>query len=93
VKYLKEATPVQRFMAILMGIALAALLIWSIPELIGAFSAASEDTWSEWVWDQDLWVVLTIAGVSVLAGGLLIWSAGHFLEGYKRRRDRESQDD
>lgn len=88
-RYLREATPVQRLMAVLMAVALGALLLWAIPELLGAFSPEVEDTWSEWVWDQNLWIVLSISGIHILAGGLLIWSAGHFIEGYKRRRNQE----
>lgn len=76
-------------MIILMGIAFGALFVWLVPELIGVFSPAAEDTYSEWVWDQDLWAVLSIAGLHGIAGVVLIWSAGHFIEGWKRRRDIE----
>lgn len=88
-KYLRRATPVQRLMAIAMAIALVALLGWGVLELMGVFSSAVEDTWSEWVWDQDLWLVLTIVFLHGVGGLLLIWSAGHFLEGYARRRKQE----
>ena len=85
-KFRRPATRVQRVMAVLMIIALTALLLWTIPELIGVFSGNTEDTWSEWVWDQSFGVVLTIVIISILAAVLLIGSSWHFLEGYRRRR-------
>lgn len=87
----RAPTKVQKLMIVLMAIAFGALGIWLIPELIGVFSPAAEDTYSEWVWDLDLWAVLSIAGVHGIAGVVLVWSAGHFIEGYSRRRKLEKR--
>lgn len=76
-------------MIVLMGVAFGALALWLIPELIGVFSLAAEDTYSEWVWDLDWWAVLSIAALHGVAGVTLVWSAGHFIEGYRRRRREE----
>lgn len=91
-RFRKAATPVQRIMVALMAIAFGALILWVIPELIGVFSPAAEDTYSEWVWDQNPWLVYTISAVQVLAGILLVGSAWHFLEGHHRRRRLERKD-
>ena len=88
-KYQRRPTTVQTVMIVCMGVAFGALFIWLVPELLGAFSPAAEDTYSEWVWDQPLWQVLTIASLHMVAGIAFIWSAGHFIEGWKRRRDDE----
>lgn len=90
-KYQRKATPVQKLMVTLMGIAVGALLLWAVPELMGAFSPEAEDTYSEWVWDLPLGAIWAIVSFHVVAGIAFIWSAGHFLEGYKRRRDRERE--
>ncbi len=82
----RKATPPQRVMAGLMAVAFGSLLLWLIPEIRGVFSARSEDTYSEWVWDLPLWATLTIAGFHLVAGVLFVWSAGHFLEGWWARR-------
>lgn len=88
-RFRKPGTPVQKLMTGLMALAFLALLVFLVPELIGIFSPASEDTWSEWVWDQDLWLVLTISGIFALAAVLLAGAAWHFIEGYGRRRTVE----
>lgn len=86
----RSPTRVQWVMIVLMGVAFGALLLWTIPELLGVASPDAEDTYSEWVWDLPFWTgVLPIVILHLIAGVLLIWSAGHFIEGYRRRRDIE----
>lgn len=77
----------------LMASSILLLLIWSAVELVGVFSDASEDTYSEWVFDLPLWGVLIIVGLHLIWGFLLIGSAWHFLEGWGRRRKIEKGDD
>ena len=84
----RKPTRVQKAMIFLMALAFTALLLWAIPELIGVVSPAAEDTYSEWVWDLPLWAVLVIAGLHAVAGLLFVWSAGHFIEGYRRRKEK-----
>lgn len=90
-KYQRKPTKVQKLMIALMGVATGALLMWAVPEVMGAVSPAAEDTYSEWVWDLPLGAIWALVSFHVVAGILFIWSAGHFLEGYKRRRDREKR--
>lgn len=85
----RSPTRIQKVMIVLMGIAVGALLVWAVPEVMGVVSAAAEDTYSEWVWDLPFPAVLAIAGLHGLAGILFVWSAGHFIEGWRRRRDIE----
>ena len=79
--------PVQKLMLLLMGLAFLLLAVWLIPELVGVFSSAVEDTFSEWVWDLPFnWV----AGISILffaTGATMAWAAWHFYEGWRRRKD------
>lgn len=87
----RRPTRVQMVMIALMGVAFGALGLWLIPELIGVFSSGTEDTYSEWVFDLDLWAVLGIGSLHAVAGVAFIWSAGHFIEGYARRRRVEKR--
>lgn len=89
----RKPSKVQKLMIALMGIAFAALLIWLVPELIGVLSPAAEDTYSEWVWDLPFGPLLGIVLLHGVAGILMIWSAGHFIEGYRRRRRKEQNAD
>lgn len=82
----RAPTKVQVLMIVLMGIAFTALLLWAVPEVIGVVSPEAEDTYSEWVWDLPFWGVLLVAGLHGVAGVLFVWSAGHFIEGWSRRR-------
>lgn len=86
-----KPTRVQWLMIGLMAVAFGALLVWTVPELIGVFSPDQEDTYSEWVWDLPLWGTLIIVTLHGIAGVLLIWSAGHFLEGRSARRKIEKR--
>lgn len=88
-KFRRSPTKVQKVMIALMAVAFGALGLWLIPELIGVFSPAVEDTYSEWVFDLPPVWVLAIAGLHGVAGVVLVWSAGHFIEGYSRRRKEE----
>lgn len=74
---------------ILMAIAMLALLLWVVPEMMGVLSEEAEDTFSEWVWDLPAWAIGIISFLFVIAGALFIWAAGHFWEGYGRRRRHE----
>lgn len=90
-KFRRPATKVQKIMAVLMVVAFLSLLIWVIPEMMGILSPGAEDTWSEFVWDQPLGVVIVISLIHGIAALLLAGSAWHFLEGYARRRRAEKR--
>jgi high-affinity Fe2+/Pb2+ permease len=91
-KYLRKATTPQKWMIVLMGIAVGALIPWTVIELIGALDGKqNENTYSEWVWDLPIAAVLAIVAVQLLAGVAAIASTWHFLEGWARRRRRERQ--
>ena len=92
-KFKTAPTKAQGVMIVLMAVALVALLLWTIPELIGVFSDKAEDTYSEWVWDLPLWAIGSIVFLQITAGILLIGSSWHFLEGYGRRRRIEKGED
>ena len=81
-----KPTPVQKLMILYMGILWTSAFMWLIPELRGIFARGYEDTYSEWVWDLPLWLVLVIAALHLVGGVLMIWSAGHFIEGWIARR-------
>lgn len=87
----RKPTRIQKVMIVLMAIAFAALGLWAVPEVLGVLSETAEDTYSEWVWDLDLWAVIGIAALHGIAGVLMVWSAGHFIEGYARRRKVEKR--
>jgi hypothetical protein len=87
----RRPSRVQVLMIALMGLAAAALAGWAIPELIGVFTECTECTYSEWVWDLPLWAVLLITVVQAVVGIAAIWSGGHYLEGWARRRKLERQ--
>ncbi len=87
----RKPTRVQLIMIILMGIAFGALLVFLVPELIGVVNSTGEDTYSEWVWDLPLPAVISIAVLHGLAGVAFVWSAGHFIEGWSRRRRKEKK--
>ena len=89
----RRPTPIQTVMIVLMAVAFAALLAWTIPEVMGVLSPETEDTYSEWVWDLSGWQMLGIAGLHMTAGILFVWSAGHFIEGWKRRRPHDREGD
>lgn len=80
-----KPTGVQSLMIALMGLAYAALFIFTIPEVRGILAGGEEDTYSEWVWDLPPWAVYAIAAVHLIAGIALVWSSGHFIEGMIRR--------
>lgn len=85
-KHRRSPTEVQRLMIFLMALAYGSLAVWLVPEIKGILSPASEDTFSEWVWDLPGWVMLSIAAFHLVAGVLFVWSAGHFVEGWAARR-------
>jgi len=80
-------------MIALMAVVFALLFIWLIPETIGLFDPATEDTFSEWVFDLALFPVVVISVLFIITGGTFLWAGGHFLEGYKRRRRAEERMD
>ena len=87
------ANKAQWVMVILMTIFWVSALVWVVPELIGVFSEAAEDTYSEVIWDLPIWAMLTVTGLHILGGVLLLGSAWHFVEGYGRRRRIEKGED
>lgn len=82
----RTPTRPQAIMIVLMAVAFGALLLWLIPEFVGVFSEATEDTYSEWVWDLPLWAVIGLSVLQGIAGFALIASVWHYLEGWARRR-------
>lgn len=91
-KFRVSPTKKQIPMVILMAIVWISLFLWVIPEIFGVISPEFEDTYSEWVWDLPIWGLLVIVFLHVVAGILLLWSAGHFVEGYVRRRRKEGRE-
>lgn len=83
---MRTPTRPQKIMIGLMAGVFALLGLWLIPELIGVISPEVEDTFSEWVWDLPWPAVLGISGLFGLTGAVFVWSAGHFIEGYRRRK-------
>lgn len=79
-------TPIQKVMIALLAVAAVAVGLFAVPEIAGVISPAAEDTFSEWVFDLPLPAVLAISTVFALVGAVAVWAAGHFLEGWKRRR-------
>lgn len=82
----RKPTPVQKLMIALMVPVWVSLFLWLIPEVRGVISSATEDTYSEWVWDLPLWAMLSIAVLHLVAGVLFVWSSVHFVEGWIARR-------
>ena len=76
-------------MIVCVAVIVFALIAFAVIELSGVFDPAGEDTFSEWVFDLPLGWVLTIAGLSVVVGVVVVWSGGHYLEGWARRRKLE----
>ena len=81
-----KATRIQRIMIGLMLIVYLALIVWSFPEIAGIISETAEDTFSEWVWDTPDWIFWPLTVFHGIAGGIFVWSAGHFIEGRQRRK-------
>ena len=92
-KFRVKPTKTQAFMVGLMVIAFSAMLLWVVPEMVGVFSPAAEDTYSEFIWDLPFWAVVVVVLLQCAAGLLLIGSSWHFLEGYGRRRRIEKGED
>lgn len=80
-------TGIQKVMIALLGVAALSIGMFALPEIAGIFSPELEDTFSEWVWDLPLVAVLVISSVFASVGAIAIWAAGHFLEGWQRRKD------
>lgn len=78
-------------MLALVGGAFFLLLLFLVPEAIGITSPAEEDTLSEVVFDWPLWATLLTSALFALFGGLAVWAAGHFIEGWIRRRKKERE--
>lgn len=76
----------QRIMAILFGIAAAALAGFGVVEIQGVLDPALEDTFTELVVDLPAWAVVSVGGFSAVVGSIGIWSFGHYLEVRARRR-------
>jgi len=91
VMFRRKPTKAQGVMIALMGSVFVLLGVWLVPELIGVFSPGTEDTYSEWVWDLPVFWMFTVAAAHLIVGVVFVWSAGHFVEGYKVRRRQESK--
>lgn len=88
-RYQRSLTRVQKVMAALMTAVFLLLAIWLVPEIVGVISPEAEDTYSEIIFDLDWWAVLAVSGLHLIAGVVFVWSAGHFIEGHRRRRTHE----
>lgn len=84
-----KPTPPQVLMIVLLSISVLFFGLWLIPEVIGVIDPATEDTFSEWVWDLPFPFVLFISTVSLFIGVLAVWAAGHFVEGWYRRKESD----
>lgn len=69
--------------------AFLALAVFVVPEVVGIINPASEDTFSEWVWDLRLPGVIAISAVFMVVAIIAAWAAVHFIEGWVERRRRE----
>ena len=88
-KFRRSMTKVQKVMAALMTGVFLLLAVWLVPELAGVISPEAEDTYSEIIFDLPWLAVLAVSGLHLVAGVVFVWSAGHFIEGYRRRRGIE----
>jgi hypothetical protein len=75
-------------MILLFTVAAICLVAFAVIELAGVFNPATEDTFTEWVADLDLIYVLAIGGLSAVVGAFGIWSLGHYLEWWGRRKQQ-----
>lgn len=83
---LRRMTKPQKWLAFLMTLVFLVLAVWLIPEIAGVLDPAAEDTYSEIIFDLPLGWVLLISLLHLVAGVVFVWSAGHFIEGYRRRK-------
>lgn len=88
-KFRRSLTKVQKVMAGLMTGVFLLLGAWLVPEIAGVIFPEAEDTYSEIIFDLPWLAVLAVSGLHLVAGVVFVWSAGHFIEGYKRRRGIE----
>lgn len=90
-RYQVEPTLAQRVMIVCAGIILVALIVFGWWEVRGILSGVAEQTFSEWVWDLDLWVLIPLTVVSFVLAITFGWFTIHIWEGYVRRRRRERE--
>lgn len=88
-KYQRKATKVQVLMAVLIGVCFLSLVGFAIPEIAGIISPELEDTFSEFIWDLPLAVVIPITVVFLIVGVIASWAGVHFIEGWVERRKHE----
>lgn len=85
----RRPTPAQWVMIVCAAVILVALIVFGIWEIRGIVDPTLEDTFSEWVWDLDLWVLVPMTGISLILAIVFGWFTIHIWEGYVRRRRRE----
>jgi cytochrome bd-type quinol oxidase subunit 2 len=90
-EFRRSLTRVQKIMASLMTGVFLLLAVWLVPEIAGVISPEAEDTYSEIIFDLPWLAVLAVSALHLVAGVVFVWSAGHFIEGYRRRRGIEKQ--
>lgn len=85
-------------MIVCAGVILLALIVLGIWEISGIFSGIPEQTFSEWVWDLDLWVLIPLTLISLILAIVFGWFTIHIWEGYvarrrieKKRRERDQE--
>lgn len=91
-KYQVEPTLAQRVMIVCAVIILIALIIFGVWEVRGILSGIPEQTFSEWVWDLSLWVLVPLTTISLILAIVFGWFTIHVWEGYVTRRRRERVD-
>lgn len=90
--YQRDPTPAQWVMIICIAVILVALIIFGIWEINGILSGIPEQTFSEWVWDLEVWALIPFTAVSMVLTIVLGWFTLHIWEGYISRRRRERKD-
>ena len=72
-------TRAQWIMIFFLSLIVIGLVGAGIYEIKGIIDPATEDTISEWVFDLPTWANTTISIASFILGGILSWSAIHYV--------------
>lgn len=81
-----KPTPAQWVMIACAAIALVALIVFGVWEIRGIIDPALEDTFSEWVWDLDLILLIPLTAISLILAIVFGWFTIHIWEGYVMRK-------